>query len=107
MRYTNATKINPVVAVVGGVFCGLFCGMVMIMFGLGLLLIPIIGWIVGPILMLFGLVAPIALPMSLLTEWSGTCPVCGAKMTINGVAATCKTCCRRIVRRDNRFIFIP
>jgi hypothetical protein len=90
-------------AVLVGFIGGCFFGALLFMVGLGLLMIPILGWILGPLAMLFGVVAPIALPMALAGEWNGTCPVCGSQLAIhkNGKCPTCK---QWIVRRGDRFI---
>ncbi len=97
MKTTTATKINPII----GFLRGVLMGIAMFPVGFFFILIPIIGWVVGPVLMLGALLAPIL--MMGLRE--GPCPVCGKRIImILEDARTCAACESRIIRKEDQFI---
>ena len=81
----------------GGGFMAIFCGF-------ALLLIPIIGWILGPILIIVG-ICLFFMKSSTLATRKGPCPYCTLPVQTSGDddAFTCKHCSERIIVKGRSF----
>lgn len=80
-------------------------GIVTIFIGMAVLLIPIIGWIAGPILILGGLIVPLMGGTSSITQ-KGTCPYCTLQVSNFNAAAesfSCSHCKQPIIVRAPSF----
>lgn len=87
--------------VASGLMEAVFCFMV----GVLLLVVPVIGWILGPALMLLAALIIVVHGAALLTRRSGyvgRCPHCGAKTTVHSEDGTgrCPVCRRRVALHD-------
>lgn len=92
-KYTNA-KQHPI----RGLLLGGWCGLGAMFIGAAICLIPVIGWVFGPIIFLSGFVAP----FYFASEYHGTCPRCGNKIAFHKTSE-CKYCGARVWRMGRRF----
>jgi hypothetical protein len=91
MKKTTAKKI--------GLAKGCLASAMMLVFGVLVLIVPVLGWIIGPIMIIGSLGAW----AHFKDQWEGPCPVCGKKVEV-GTSGTCPACKSRIVREKNQFV---
>lgn len=77
--------------------------------GVFLMVVPILGWVVGPALMLLAGVVAIAHVGEVFRskpEYAGHCPNCGAEVVVGdtGSVGTCAACSARFEHRDGRLV---
>ncbi|MEI6072395.1 MAG: hypothetical protein WCS31_11430 [Verrucomicrobiae bacterium] len=79
-------------------------GFMAILCGVAVLLIPIIGWILGPILIIIG-ICFFFMKSSTLATRTGSCPYCTLPVQTNGDddAFSCKHCAERIIVKGRSF----
>ncbi len=85
-----------------------FAAILMMGGGLVLLLIPVIGWILGPMFLIVGVIAFFGSPILLCVRsqiLEGTCPYCAQPLSAakSEKAITCKVCKSRVIIRAAYF----
>jgi predicted RNA-binding Zn-ribbon protein involved in translation (DUF1610 family) len=106
-RVTQANYVKPTLEEkmgMGAAGCG--C---MGLTGICLLLIPVVGWILGPLAIMAALWFPVQAMLftkeESMANWQGSCPYCNAPITVpcGNKNTECDECKLKIIIRDKKF----
>lgn len=100
---------SPQTGVPEMIFGGGLAFVVIFSVGVFLMVVPILGWIAGPSLMLLAgvvLVWHLSRILRRKPEYSGPCPYCGAQATAagDGTVSRCGACKKRFLHEEGQFL---
>ncbi len=102
------SRYSTAAAKTSGVVLGIGIGGILVVLGIICFQIPVIGWILGILFILFGIVTPfggLKLNATSFQRIQGDCPRCGNKLIAHKTdkALTCKICQRRVLVTEKGF----